>query len=154
MLFEHIYRLFVSLFGADLADYLSGYICPSDNSEGGYIDSNQFIKYGLIALGIALGVAVVYYYVINHPRFNSWWHWLLMMISVGVINFFVGALMTLSDYNNGLIGECLLSGGSGGIFESNCWMFGLSNLFVSSVFFIIVSFAIKWGSTNAKRSPF
>jgi hypothetical protein len=154
MFFETIYRWFASLFGGDLADYLSGYVCPSEESEGGYLASNQYIMYGWIAAGIALGVVLLYYYVINHPRFNKWWSWLLMLLLVGFANLFTSALMTSGDLAAGDIGDCLIEGGNGGVFISNCWMFGLADFFVSAIFFIIFSIALKWWSINSKRSPF
>lgn len=141
MFFETIYRWFASFFGGDLADYLSGYLCASEESEGGYLGSNQFLLYGFMALGIALAVASIFYFV-NHPHFNTWKSWLLMLFLVGVCNFFIGAGMTLGDLGAGEIGECLISGGNGGIFVSNCWMFGLANFFVSVIFFIIISVVI------------
>lgn len=154
MFFETIYRWFATLFGGDMADYLSGYVCPSEETEGGYIGNNQFVMYGFIALGIALAVMLIYYYVINNPRFIKWWHWLLMLVLVGLSNLFIGAVMALNDLNAGNIGDCLINGENGGIFNSNCWMFGLANFFVSAIFFIIFSISFKWWSTAGKRTPF
>jgi len=154
MFFETIYRWFASLFGGDMADYLSGYVCPSEESEGGYLASNQFIMYGVIALGIAFVVMFFYYYIINHPRFNKWWSWLLMLLLVGLSNLFIGALITSDDLSVGNMGECLINGENGGIYDSNCWMFGLADFWVSAIFFIIFSIGLKWWSTNCKRTPF
>lgn len=154
MVFETIYRWFVALFGSDMADFLAGYQCPSEESEGGYLASNQFIMYGFIALGTALAIVLIYYYVINHPRFNKWWSWLLMLVLVGSINLFTGAIMTSNDLAAGNIGECLINGANGGIYATNCWMFGLANFFVSAIFFIIFSICLKWWSTNCKYTPF
>ena len=153
MFFETIYRWFASFFGGDLADFLSGYVCPSEESEGGYFGSNQFIMYGFIALAIALVVMFVYYYVINHPRFNKLVHWMLMLLLVGISNLFISAIMTLGDLNAGGIGECLIFGERGGIDINTVIGFGLANFIVSAIFFIIFSFAFKWWSTNCKRVP-
>jgi len=155
MFFETIYRWFASFFGGDMADYLSGYICPSDDSEGGYLGNNQFITYGFIALGIALVVMLIYYYVINHPRFNKWWSWLLMLLLVGVSNLAiaVGMLWGVWDTVTDDI-VCLIEGGSGGINENTCIGFSIANFIVSILFFIILSIAFKWWSTNCKRCPF
>jgi len=152
--FETIYRWFISFFGSDLADYLSGFVCATKEQEEGYFGSNHFLMYGFIALGVALAVVLIYYYVINHPRFNRRGSWLLMLLLVGVINFFVGALMTRGDLNAGNIGECLVNSEKGGVSIGDCWMFGLANFFVSVIFFIIFSVGLKWWSTNCKRTPF
>ena len=154
MFFEAIYRWFISLYGYDLADYLSGYVCPSEESEGGYLASNQFLVYGFVALGIAFVVTLIYYYVINHPRFNKLWSWLIVLLLVGISNLLIGALMTIGDLGAGNIGDCLINGENGGIYNSNCWMFGLANFLISAAFFIIFSVGLKWWSKNCKRTPF
>ena len=151
-MFETIYCWFVAWFGNDLADYLAGGECLYDD-DGQFVElafsgSNQFPMYGFIALGIALAVMLIYYYVINHPRFNRWWSWLLMLLLVGFVNLFIGSGILLGDYYSGVIGDCIP------IYLSDCWMFGLANFFVSAIFFIIFSVGLKWWSTNCKRTPF
>jgi hypothetical protein len=154
MFFETIYRWFAALFGGDMADYLSGYICPSEESEGGYLGNNQYIMYGFIALGVALAVMLIYYYVINHPRFNKWWSWLLMLLLVGVSNFVIAISMLWNEWYTVGTAECLIAGENGGIDGNTCVGFGIAHAIVSMLFFIIFSVAFKWWSTNCKRSPF
>jgi hypothetical protein len=154
MLFETIYRWFAALFGGDMADYLSGYICPSEQSEGGYLGNNQYVMYGFIALGIALAVMLIYYYVVNHPRFNKWWSWLLMLLLVGISNFVIVIAMLWNEWYTVGTAECLIAGGNGGIDGNTCIGFGLAHAIVSILFFIIFSIGFKWWSTNCKRSPF
>lgn len=149
-----IYRWFASFFGGDMANYLSGYVCPSETTNGGYIGENQFTMYGFIALGIALAIVLIYYYVINHPRFNKLWSWLLMLLLVGISNFTIGGSMTLGDLYDGNMEDCLMNGQNGGIDTVNCWMFGLANFLVSTIFFIILSIGLKWWSSSCKRTPF
>lgn len=137
-----------------MTDFLSGYVCPSEETEGGFLASNQFVMYGFIALGIALFFVLLYYYVINHPRFNRWWSWLIVLLIVSSANLFIGAGMTLGDLGAGNIEECIINGENGGIYESTCWMFGIANFLVSAIFFILFSIGLKWWSTNCKRTPF
>lgn len=137
-----------------MADYLSGYICPSEGAQdGGYLGSNHYVAYGLVALGVALAAMVVYYYVINHPRFNGWWSWLFTLLLAGLANLLVGALVTSGDLAAGNIGDCLVNGENGGVYLASCWMFGVANFFVSAVWFTVFSFAFKWWSNNCKRTP-
>lgn len=152
-MFDTIYGWFSSMFGGDLDSYLLGYICPTEEAEASW-GTSQYTMYGWIALGTALAIVLIYYYVINHPRFNKWWSWALILLLVGLSNLFVGAGMTLSDLSAGNIGDCLINGENGGIYDYNCWMFGLANFFVSAIFFIIFSVGLKWWSTNCKRTPF
>ncbi|MDR0603768.1 MAG: hypothetical protein LBG80_05635 [Bacteroidales bacterium] len=152
-MFDTIYGWFSSLFGGDLDSYLLGYVCPAEDTEESW-GASQYTMYGFIALGIALVIMLIYYYAINHPRFNRWWSWILMLLLVGLSNFFIGAETTLSDLWAGNIGDCLINGGNGGVYDINCWMFGLANFFVSVIFFIIFSIGLKWWSANCKRTPF
>lgn len=154
MFFETIYRWFASFFGGDMADYLSGYICPSEVSEGGYVGNNQYITYGFIALGIALGIMLIYYYVIDHPRFNKWWSWLLMLLLVGISNFGIAVGMLWNEWYTVGTAECLIAGGNGGIDANTCIGFGIAHSIISIIFFIIFSIAFKWWSVTCKRSPF
>lgn len=157
---EFIYRLFNSLYGENLHDYLAGYDCASKD----YIYQSMFTPIGIIALIIAVVFFVMYYYIINSSKWNKWWHWIIIVLIVGVINFIVGYIWTSDelpeilkqeclsyyvDENNGSIDKSILM-----INEINFWMFGLANFFVSSIFFIILSFLGKWGSSACRRTPF
>lgn len=141
MFFETIYRWFASFFGGDMADYLSGYICPSPNLDGGYFGKNQFITFGFIALFSALLISFLFYFI-NHPKFNKLWSWLLMLILVGFSNFLIGITMLWNIWNYVGTAECLISGQNGGIDSTTCLGFALVNGIVSSGFFIIFSILI------------
>lgn len=154
MFFETIYRWFASFFGGDMADYLSGYICPSEDSEGGYLGTNQFISFGFIALGTALLITIIYYYVINNSRFNQIWSWLLMVLLVALSNFGIAVGILWNQWYNDGTAECLINGSNGGIDSSNCLGFGFAHSIISILFFILFSISLKWWSTNCKRTPF
>ena len=66
--FTTVYCLFDDLFGLELASYLAGE--ATERQQG-----NMFLTIGLVMLGISLLVAVLFYYVVNHPKLNNWWGW-------------------------------------------------------------------------------
>jgi hypothetical protein len=153
----HIYCWFENLFGQNLAEHLWGYDCSTQD----YTNQNQFNTIGLLTLGITAFLVIFYYYILNHPRFSKWWSWLIILGFNSVISLFVGFGITNSDLLNGTISECLLyvRNENGDIIqtligESNCWGFGAANMFVSILFFVVLSFCFKWRSSNCKRSPF
>lgn len=153
--FEALYRLFASLYGSNLADHLSGWDC----AEEAYVGKNLFLSIGIVTLAIALVFVVLYYYIINSARFNKWWHWLIVLLGVGATNLFIGYGWTAGELPN--IGDCLmyLDGDKAKnpielITEMDCWLLGLANFFVSSLFFFIFSIAFKWRSSQCKRTPF
>lgn len=153
-MFETIYNWFTSFYGGDMADYLSGYICPSVESDGGFMGANQYIMYGMIALAFASAVAVIFYYVIDHPRYNKVWHWLLLVLLVGASNFGVAVAMLRDEWFTVGTAECLINGENGGLNGNTCIGFGMAHAFVSILFFITISLSIKWRSRNCKRCPF
>jgi len=155
-----IYCWFDSLFSQNFAEYLWGYNCNTQD----FSNSNLFNSIGTITIGISLLFVLVYYYLpcwgCNHPRFNRWWNWLIMLFIAGIINFLIGYGWTINDLLNGSIGDCLMyeRDPDGNIIsqlidEKDCWLFGLSNLFVSSIFFVLGSLIFKWWSRNCKHSP-
>ncbi|MDR0874447.1 MAG: hypothetical protein LBN27_13450 [Prevotellaceae bacterium] len=153
--FDVIYGWFVSLFGNNLDSFLLGGEC--DGLEVVETGSDLYTGIGLVALAIAVVIMVVYYYVINSSKLNKWWHWVIVLLFIGVINLFIGYGWTSGELAN--IGDCLMyldgdNATASLITESDCWMFGLANFFVSGIFFIIATFVGKWWSTSLRRTPF
>ncbi len=155
-----IYRLFESLFGQNLAQYLWGYNCGTQLYDG----NNLFNSIGLIALGVSLLFVLAYYYLplplFNHPRFNRWWNWLIILLLACSINFIIAYSWIINDIINGNIGDCLLytKAPEGNIIsqlisKKNSLLFGLSNFLVTAMFFIGWSLIFKWWSRNCKHSP-
>lgn len=159
-IFGIIYSWFESLFGQSLAEYLWGYNCATQIYDG----NNLFNAIGLITLLITLLLVIAYYYLpfkfFNHPRSNRWWNWLIILFVAGLINAVIASSWILSDLFSGAIGDCLMftRDADGNIvsqliFAADGFLFGVSNFIVSSLFFIIISFMIKWWSRNCKHSP-
>lgn len=145
-IFGTIYCWFESLFGQNLAEHLWGW----DESTGDYIKTNLFNVVGIIAVVIALLMSFGFYRVLNHPRFNRWWSWLIVLGIVGVTNLFIGFYFPFADLVNDNISADITEF----ISVADCWMFGVANFIVSVSFFFIFSFFLKKWSSNCKRSPF
>lgn len=148
--FGSIYCWFEEFFGLDIANFLWGEASPQSQT-------NAFIGIGLAMLGISLGVVLIYYYAVNHPRLNNWWGWGIFLLINAVINFIVGWQWVLKDYYDGKMVaidpstnlEVPLNIG-----RSEILCFGVSNMILSIIAFIIFSFIVKWWSTNCSRAPF
>ena len=153
----NIYGWFQSLFGQDLSYYLWGY----NPETGGYTNPNMYNHVGLIAIIVAMVLVLVYYYIINHPRFCKWWSWLLTLILNGLIGLFVGYGIVASKYVNRFIPRQLMYqfDADGNVIAyligyQHCWGFGIANMIISTMFFVLFTFMIKWWSSNAKHVPF
>ena len=148
--FGSMYCVFEDLFGLELADYLWGNSSPISIN-------NQFIAIGFWMLGISLSIAIVYYYLINHPRLCNWWGWSLFSVLTLVINFIVGWQWVLKDLYEGKmikIDPVTNQDVPLDIFETDCIYFGFSNMILSFVAFFIISCIIKWWSSNCASAPF
>lgn len=156
MFFETIYRWLITLFGSPLADQLSGYDSATETVQG----ANQFVPIGMITLAIALVSVLLYYFVVNHPRFNCWWAWLIVLVSTSIINLFVGFGWTAKYAGEANISDTFF------VYLSDCWGFGFANFFVSAMWFILFSLiarviisrlfskvGLHWGC-NCRFSPF
>ena len=152
-----IYCWFQSFYGQDLSYYLWGY----NPSTEAYSNPNLYNCIGLATLIISLVIVVVFYYIINHPRYCKWWSWLITLGVNSIIALFVGYGIVKTKYINGYIHDSLMyqRDADGNILsvligDANCWSFGIANVFVAVMFFIVFTFTLKWWSRNAKHVPF
>ena len=148
--FGTIYCWFEKFFGLELADYLWGIASPLS-------ETNQFIGIGIWMLGISLFMGILYYYIIDHPKLNIWWGWLIFLAGNALINFLIGWQWVLSDYYEGKMVEIDPATNMQvplNIGTSEFLAFGTSNMFLSMIAFFIFSLCLKWGSRNCSNSPF
>ena len=148
--FGSIYCWFEEFFGIELANYLWG--------ESSLLSqTNSFIGIGWSMFGISFAMVLIYYYVINHPQLNHWWGWIIFLVINGIINFIVGWQWVLKDYYDGkmiTIDPATNLQMPLNIGESEIIYFGVSNMFISVIAFIVFSFILKWWSTNCSRATF
>lgn len=148
--FGSIYCWFDQFFGLELANYLWGIASPLSTT-------NSFIGIGLTMLSISLALVLLYYYGINHPRLNNWWGWGIFLAVNAVVNLIVGWQWVLADfYADKMVAtdpatnaEIPLNIGATELFN-----FGLSNMFLSMLAFLLFSYAFRWWSSNCSRAPF
>jgi hypothetical protein len=148
--FGSIYCWFEDFFGLELANYLWGQSSPLSQT-------NAYIGIGFTMLGVSLAMVLIYYYALNHPRLNQWWGWGIFLVVNAVINFIVGWQWVLDDYYDGkmiTIDPATNLQTPLNIGESEILCFGVSNMFLSILAFIILSFCFKWWSSNCSRAPF
>lgn len=150
----NIYCWFETFFEQNLAEHLWGF----DGSE--YTLPNIYNSVGLVALIVSSFFFIFYYYILNHPRFNQWWSWLIVLAINGIVNFFIGYAWTVTDYLDGNIADNLMYARNEDgdiisylITKSDCWGFGVANFFVATLLFLLLTAGLKWWSRNCKHSP-
>lgn len=148
--FGSIYCWFEDFFGLELAEYLWGNSSPLS-------ETNSFIGIGLTMFGICLTMVLVYYYAVNHPRLSNWWGWGIFLVINAVGNFIVGWQWVLKDYYNGKMVTIDPSSNLQtplNIGESEILYFGVSNMLLSILVYVIFTFIFKWWSRNCSTAPF
>lgn len=112
--------------------------------------NNQFPTIWLVTVFSALLVFVVYYYILNHPRFNKVWHWLITMAVLAISIFFWSRGLVMSD----IAGVSLHPIDPAlNVSADNALMFGVYNAVLSAIFFLFFSIVGRFGSKNCKNSP-
>lgn len=149
-IFGKIYCLFEDLFGSELAEYMWGNSSPEQTE-------NMFGTIGFFMLIISLLVAIVFYYIVNHPQLNSLLGWGIFVLANSVINFCIAFGILVSDYFNSSmfsIDQTTNEQTTLNIDYSNFIAFGLTNFLISIVAIFLISLIIKWKSVNCPTTPF
>lgn len=147
----NIYSLLDSFYGKPLSEYLWGYSCEAQDYSGDLI----YNQIGIIAIAFAIIVPPIYYYVWNPVRNQQLKYWGLMGVTA-LINLLIAYFMISSDFENGLIGDCLLYDDKGApvMGQMNIVMFGLVNALFTAALFFLFSLGYKWKSKAVKYYPF
>ena len=147
----NIYSLLESLYGKPLSEYLWGYNCEAQDYSGDLI----YNQIGIIAIFFAIVVPPFYYYVWNPVRKQQLKYWLLMGVTA-LVNLLIAFFIISSDFENGLIGDCLLYDDKGTpiMDQMNIVMFGVVNAIFTAIIFLGFSMIYKWGSKTVKYYPF
>ena len=150
-LLGNIYSLLESFYGKPLSEYLWGYNCDNQDYSGDLI----YNQIGIIAIALAIIVPPIYYYIWNPVRKQQFKYWFLMGVTA-LVNLLIAYFMISSDYDNGLIGDCLLYDDKGILLidQTNILMFGFVNALFSAILFFFFSMIYKWKSKTVKYYPF
>lgn len=150
--------------------------CPVNQDQSmnildvmGIIETDQevLLSSALPAMGwttiiISVILAVAFYiWPINHPRFKSWWSWLIMLGADIVINFILtfffikSRVDEINDYPDGeALDELGVSAGDYlEVATRQCLDLAFANIVVAIIFFCAASLCLTWFSSNAKYSP-
>jgi len=92
---------------------------------------------------------LIYYYVIDNPRFARAWHWLIWMLLLCGINFAVANYISVSK-----LSELYTALGKDVPYYSEFTTFSFVNALWTFIFAFIVSLLIKGKSVMCKRTPF
>lgn len=109
-------------------------------------NEETYIPVGISMLLLSFISMAIYYFAINHPRFNRWFHWLIVVLIVCLINFAIAYFMA-----DGVVYNTY---GTVDNYVTQIINFAIANAIWTFIFSFIFSMIIKWKSSNAKHSPF
>ena len=115
-----------------------------DNFSDDLYNARLYIPIGLTMLLSSLALMGVYYYVINHPRFNRWYHWLLYVVLIGLLNFGVAYFISYNEISQLYEQDP---------YNSQYYTFGLVNFLYTCLFSTLFSYLIRWWSINCATTP-
>lgn len=144
-LFELPYAI-KDFYGASLFDHLKGW---DDSLMGFNTAYYQFASIFGSTVGMAVLAFILFYYVINSPRFNRWWSWLIVLLVSMCLAFGYGFQVVNVDIVNNGIAPSL----QGQIGASNAILFGIYNSIFCGLIFFVLSELFRWWSRNCKHSP-
>jgi hypothetical protein len=114
-------------------------------------ENNLYIPIGFFTLSISLIAMAIYYYGINHPRLNRWYHWALTVLIACIINFAIAYIITFNnlDVVYALQNQELP-------FSMEILIFSLLNSLWTLIASFVFSFIRKIGkwSYNCRNTPF
>jgi len=150
---EKIYDWFSGFHSDPIAKALEVF---SDPDTGEVVWTSQYGTLLLVTAVISLIVAFAFYiWPIDHPRFKSWWSWLIMLFVNSGLCLLAGWQIARIRMKLALDHEESwewLNASSERSFD--CFGMGLSNMMVGVLVFCLFSLVLTFFSTNAKYSPF
>lgn len=150
-IFAPLYELLRDLYGQFLAYHLYGYDCQFN-----IVNQSLYVIIGTMMILISFAICTIFYYAINHPRFNRWYHWLILLLINAGINFYIAYDITNSNLEQGKICAAFVTDPQTNAVQIdavNCMGFGYDNAIIATLFFVIFSFSIRWWSKNCSTCP-
>jgi len=113
-----------------------------DSFSDAVFESGIYSSIGITMVISSLVLFLLFYYGINSPKFNQWYHWLLVL----VINFVINLLVTFFWTKSALEFQGL-------DFSSEYLSLALVVALMSAILYTLLSFSLRWWSANCSNSP-
>lgn len=119
------------------------YLYYQNQFSNAMFQNGLYWQVGIFLIILSIGLAAIFYYVINRPFFSRWWAWLIVLGVNFLLNLILGLSIPLTELTS-----------KGFQFSTlNVIPFAFVNALYSAIVFVIFSFIIRWGSVHAKGTP-
>lgn len=111
---------------------------PVDFSYEMYNDGHYFVVSVITSLS-AWSMAALFYYIINSVSFSRWYHWLITLLAASTLS----TIVVYAYLDNALAED----------FSSSLVSFSVIEFVTAAILYLVVSFAIRWWSSNCRHTP-
>jgi hypothetical protein len=133
--FTTIYELGSVFYLGDFSDYLHR--------------NDLYMPVGFVMVISSLVGMLIYYYVLNHPRYDKWYHWFGCVVVVGIINAVSAYWVVLSKL------EIVFAREDEEVpFSTEFFSYSIVDFLWTLIFCFVFSLLVKWGSSNCRKTPF
>lgn len=110
------------------------------------IDTGLTSPMALVTIGLSWIMAALFYYVVNSVHFDRWWHWLVTMVFTALLTSCIDWAVSVRYIARE--SEELIDIYSPYLLSLSGW-----NILLGAAFFTIVSYGIRWWSSNCRHTP-
>lgn len=97
---------------------------------------------GITGLSCSFVFVMLFYYGINRPFFSKWYHWGIILVVNFIVAFVLGVVLTQNKFVSLKLP-----------YTNEYYSFAFFHAIIVTIFYIILSFMLRWRSTNAKNTP-
>lgn len=105
-------------------------------------EQEMYSLLAIIGIITSFFCVILFYYVINRPFFSRWYHWGIILLVNFVVAFIFGVVLP----QNKFVALALP-------YTNEYYTFAFFHAIIVTIFYIILSFILRWGSSNAKNTP-
>jgi hypothetical protein len=134
---DYIFAPMFELFGLNYQEQFSNDL----------FDNMLYIAPGFFFLTTAFAFMILFYWVLDHPRYAKWYHWLITILICASLNFVFNYFWTQTEINL-LYAEQELPH-----YSNELLLHGFTQFLWSFVFCVVFSFALKWKSVSTRKTP-
>lgn len=120
------------------------------NFSNDMFQNGFYLSVFMVMVSTCLLASVSYYYIVNHPRGNRWYHWLFFNLGCSLLNFIL-AWAIVSDKMVGYYAQQQMDTPYD---WTNYFVFSCIAFAWAFIGFFLFSILIKRWSSNCKHSPY
>lgn len=120
------------------------------NFSNDMFQNGFYLSIFMVMMSTCLLAPVIYYYIVNHPRVNRWYHWLFFNLGCSLLNFILAWAIASDKIVNYYAQQQMYTPYD----WTHYFVFSCMAFFWSFICFFLFSIPLKRWSSNCKHTPF